>query len=151
MKTYKDIYEFPLRVDEWGGYIFDSKNQMVAQFEIDFMPTMNSIIDILNKAKEPNIKHHFEHNSGMISEGKRNYILIRGWGNLTGTSAHNLPEEEAANIQDTFAEFIVERLNSFKEIPINCTNCGISTNNPIYDKVGKYEYYYCELCDPSKE
>ena len=25
--------------------------------------------------------------------------------------AHNLPVEEAANIQDTFADFIVERLN----------------------------------------
>jgi len=38
-------------------------------------------------------------------------ILIRGWGNLTGTGAHNLKEEEAANIQDTFAEYIVEQLN----------------------------------------
>ena len=36
---------------------------------------------------------------------------IRGWGNLTGAGAHNLSVEEAANIQDTFADFIVERLN----------------------------------------
>ena len=35
-------------------------------------------------------------------------ILIRGWGNLTGAGAHNLSVEEAANIQDTFADFIVE-------------------------------------------
>lgn len=30
--------------------------------------------------------------------------------NLTGTGAHNLAEDEAATIQDTFAAWIIEKL-----------------------------------------
>ena len=55
---------------------------------------------------------NFRHEDGFILDNDHNkLILIRGWGNLTGIGAHNLSVEEAANIQDTFADFIVERLN----------------------------------------
>lgn len=35
---------------------------------------------------------------------------IRGWGYLVGTGGLNLPEEEAAKIQDDFGNWIVETL-----------------------------------------
>lgn len=54
----------------------------------------------------------FKHNEGYVFDNNQSkVILIGGWGNLTGCGAHNLKLEVAANIQDTFADFIVERLN----------------------------------------
>ena len=38
-------------------------------------------------------------------------IDIRGWGNLTGTGGYNLSEESAMIVQDTLAEYIIQRLN----------------------------------------
>lgn len=37
--------------------------------------------------------------------------IVRGWGHLIGSGGHNLPPRKAAEIQDEFAEYIVERLN----------------------------------------
>ena len=39
------------------------------------------------------------------------FILIRGWGNLTGAGSYNLDGEYAGKIQDTLAEYIVQKLN----------------------------------------
>lgn len=36
---------------------------------------------------------------------------MRGWGYLTGGGAENLPSDEAAKIQDEFAEWVVKILN----------------------------------------
>lgn len=49
----------------------------------------------------------------------------------------------------TFHERVMEIIEKDKKV--ECTNCGEITNNPIYDKVGKYEYYYCQECNPMKE
>jgi hypothetical protein len=43
---------------------------------------------------------------------ERECILIRGWGNLTGVGSYNLDGEYAAKIQDTLAEYIVEKLKN---------------------------------------
>ena len=39
-------------------------------------------------------------------------MRIRGWGMLTGIGAYNLPAEEAAQIQDDFANYCVQMLNN---------------------------------------
>lgn len=110
MKTYKDIYHFPLRNSEIG-WVRDAKNQFVFQFEFDEPLLQNNIVAIINGKEKPKSQRKFIHKDGIIEEMGKEYILIRGWGNLTGTGGHNLSEEEAANVQDTFAEFIVEQLN----------------------------------------
>lgn len=109
MKTYKDIYEFPLKTN-MGGYILDNKNQIVAQFEFYDSLLQQNIIDVLNDKDKPTKGKRIIHKNHNMND----YILIRGWGNLTGIGGHNLKPEEAANIQDTFAEFIINKLN--KEI-----------------------------------
>lgn len=39
------------------------------------------------------------------------FIIVRGWGNLTGTGGgHGLPPEEASKIQDEFAQWIIDTL-----------------------------------------
>jgi hypothetical protein len=111
MKTYKEVYELPLK--DIHGWIYDQKNNFVFQFMIDDEAIENKILDVINdKYNLTNNKILFIHESGVIKTNKgKDFILIRGWGNLTGTGAMNLTEKEASNIQDTFANFIVERLN----------------------------------------
>lgn len=111
MKTYKEVYQLPLEYQH--GWIYDQKGNFVFQFLIDNEEMEKKLLDVINGKKNlTNLDLVFKHEKGLIVD-KKGYeaILIRGWGNLTGKGALNLPEKEAANIQDTFANFIVERLN----------------------------------------
>ena len=111
MKTYKDVYELPL--EDSYGWVYDQKGNFVFQFMIGDEKTEQKILDVINgKENFKNLDLVFKHDRGQIvDKSGLVVILIRGWGNLTGTGAMNLSNEEAANIQDTFANFIVERLN----------------------------------------
>lgn len=122
MKTYKDIYVFPLRKSGRSSWVYDQKGNFVFQFEPKFDEKGNyadgykefeeKVIKFLNgESVERKSKNTATVKNGEILLGDVHVITIRGWGNLTGCGAHNLPAEEAANIQDTFAEFIVDRLN----------------------------------------
>jgi hypothetical protein len=126
MKTYKDIYKFPLQKSKFISWVYDKKSNFVFQFEPKFIngdyaegwkEFEQKVIDCLNSKtplKTIN-KSNFIHKNGEIfavqGENKAHIITIRGWGNLTGIGGHNLPSEDAANIQDTFAEFIINTLN----------------------------------------
>lgn len=117
MKTFKDIYELPFKL-QIGIRVLDSKNQFAFQF-LTFDDDMNGkILDIINGGKN-NIKDSmtFVHKNGYITTDKGgSLILIRGWGNLTGVGGHNMPREDAMNVQDTLAEYIVEKLNNKNNI-----------------------------------
>lgn len=130
MKTYKDIYKFPLHKWDGASFVSDSANNFVFQFEPKFndkgdyqegwLDTEEKIMNCLNGVYQfANKDLSFYHNEGQIFAKEKQHelhvITIRGWGNLTGTGAHNLKAEEAANIQDTFAEYIVEQLNKRNE------------------------------------
>ena|SRR5690554_6284011 len=109
MKTYKDVYKLP--VEDQYGWVYDQKENFVFQFLIEDEEKEKLILDVINgKQKLENKELAFIHKNGVIKTNRgEGIILIRGWGNLTGRL--NLSDEEAANIQDTFAEFIVEQLN----------------------------------------
>lgn len=111
MKTWKDIYELPLEQDPYGSWVYDQKGNFVFQFEKVNEKNQQDILDILNGLQKPATEHSFINDDGEIwMDDERHIITIRGWSNLTGTGAHNLPAEEAANIQDTFAAWIIEKL-----------------------------------------
>lgn len=38
------------------------------------------------------------------------FIIVRGWGSLTGVGGHRLDSEKASEIQNSFGEWIVEKL-----------------------------------------
>ena len=62
------------------------------------------------KIKDKNIS--FTHEDGyIITNSSEKIILIRGRGNLTSVNCLNLSLEDAANVQDTLAEYIVTKLN----------------------------------------
>lgn len=72
------------------------------------------IIHILNKKIDSqNIKHTVSYNDeeGLILLDNRPFMLMRGWGYLTGVGGCNLPEDKAIETQRSLAEYIVERLN----------------------------------------
>lgn len=111
MKTWEDIYVLPLEKDSYGSQVYDQRDNFVFQFEKINDDNQKEVIYILNDLQKPTIEHSFVNKDGEIwMDDKRHIITIRGWGNLTGTGAHNLPAEEAANIQDTFAAWIIEKL-----------------------------------------
>lgn len=118
MKTYKDIYVFPLTI-RWSR-VHDHLDQFVFQFEPKFDKEGNfmegwkdfegKIVSALN-GNPQQFKHPFGAKDGEIFCNGIHVMTIRGWGNLTGIGGHNLPWEEAKNIQDTFCAFIIETLN----------------------------------------
>lgn len=122
MKTWRDVYKLPLKLSEYGSHVYDKWSNFVFQFEPKFDAKGNyaegykeledKVLRCINGEQiERKTKNIAIHKEGRIFIGGVHLITIRGWGNLTGTGAKNLSAEEAANIQDTFAEFIVERLN----------------------------------------
>lgn len=115
MKTYKDIYVFPLEVDDFG-WVHDQSDNFVFQFVGPNNYDENSrqiLLDAINGKSPIGLGNPVKHVNGEIqSFDGTPMILIRGWGGLTGIGGHNLSNEEAANIQDTFADFIVEQINN---------------------------------------
>lgn len=113
MKTYKDIYKFPLHQDKYSGWVWDADDNFVFQFEYKGDATRAQMLDVINGEDlftNPDLS--FKHTEGIITSNLgEDMIMIRGWGNLTGTGGHNLHPNDAINVQDTFAEYIVERLN----------------------------------------
>jgi len=116
MKTYKDVYKLPLKFsdNDYTSRVVDQDDNFVFQFTFKNEETRAILLDVINGVKTLKTKELvFFNENGDIKNNEDNgtIILIRGWGNLTGIGTMNLPIEVAANIQDTFAEFVVEQLN----------------------------------------
>ena len=116
--TFNDIYEFPFRASEFSGWVYDAKDRFIFQFESHLKKEIKEkIISILNKKEKNDLKPTFSHGEmkGEIIASSENinipFILIRGWGYLTGPGGLNLPTIDAAKVQDTLADYIVETLN----------------------------------------
>lgn len=116
IKDWKDIYKLPLHLDDTIGWVWDSNDNFVFQFTIDDIELCKKVIGLLNsEAYTIKDSTSFVYEDGYIIDEKRNnLILIRGWGNLTGTDTHNLSEDEAILVQDTFGNHITNKLNGNK-------------------------------------
>lgn len=119
MKTYKDVYKFPLQWPEpdWGQQVYDADMNWVFDFMINRRQINLHHLDIINgiKREKPVFLYEYDLKNTRIVEKltKTPIIDIRGWGNLTGRM--QLTVAEAANIQDTFAQFVVNQLNGVKD------------------------------------
>lgn len=125
MNTFKEVYKLPFEkysfTDTWA---YDQNNNFCFQFEFNSQTEVNGLnlqellLKVINgkeTLKNPDLK--FTHRFGEIKDSNdKKYITIRGWGNLTSPNCLNFSDEEASNIQDTLAEYIVERLNK-REVP----------------------------------
>jgi hypothetical protein len=111
--SFKDLYEFPFK--SYGySQVYDNDDNFIFQFEIDNKETRQKCLDIINGDLVSTKENSFVHKGGTIylvkDEDNLPLIIIRGWGNLTGTGAYNLDEKYACEIQDTLAEYIVDKL-----------------------------------------
>lgn len=107
--TFRDIYTLPLIEEEIR--VLDSKGQWVLDFTFWDKEKQKLLLDVINGEKTlENKALSFHRDNGYICDSKGNrYILIRGWSNLIGK--HGLSDEQAGEVQDSLAEYIVEQLN----------------------------------------
>ena len=109
--SFRDLYQFPFHQAKYGAWVYDKDSHFIFQFLAGKEEDRKEIINILNGEKQTKIVQEVTHKGGEILVGGIPFILIRGWGGLTGTGAYNLDGEYASKIQDSLAEFIVEKLN----------------------------------------
>lgn len=125
MKDFKNYFKFPLQMDkEWDIKVYTSDKRMAFDWLINIPHTVKEkIISIINGevTLTPKVKKEWRHENGILcckflegeyGENEYKVMRIRGWGMLTGIGAYNLPTEEAAQIQDDFAEYCVKMLNN---------------------------------------
>lgn len=110
------FYNRPLRLDTYGTYLWDSKGNMVAQFDKTVKRIEREVIswrlNALDKNTEeiPDYNLVYDSKKGLITNNGENFIEIRGWGGLTGVGGYNLSSEIAITIQEDFAQWLIERL-----------------------------------------
>jgi hypothetical protein len=116
--TFKEVYKFPLKVDEYCPIITWTADKQRA---FDWCVNVSSekqqeLIDMINGMKQHQFKHKFYregieiYSDNPIFKGEP-ILIIRGWGYLTGPGGLHLSAEEAIKIQDEFGDYIVEQLN----------------------------------------
>lgn len=119
MKNWKDIYELPFVRYCGHSWMYDKKGQFAFQIDIHNEKVETDLISVINDVKNfENEKLVFTHKNGkiqvLLNDGDdklTTIITIRGWGNLTSPNCNNLSDKEAANVQDTLADFLLSRLN----------------------------------------
>lgn len=122
MEEFKKYYKFPLKM--WNDFsikVFTDDNRMAFDWLLPDGKKCNEYKQkVLNKINGlesdiPKEGAYYYHDGGRIIVKTQNrdleIILMRGWGMLTGVGGYNLPLEEAAKIQDAFADYCVEMLN----------------------------------------
>lgn len=117
MENFKNYYKFPLHVDNMGVYVRTFDDEMALMFTVrlekDVIPT---IVSKLNGKSNKTIACPSWHikNGTEIWYDDTKIMLVRGWGMLhaKGNGGYGLSEEEAIKIQDEFAKYVVDVLNS---------------------------------------
>lgn len=115
---WRDAFQTPF---SWGGINVLSKNYTTAlTFSFDYFllteQKQNFIVNVVNKLNGDTTikfdsKFSIQNGIEFYYEGK--YVFcIRGWGKLTGVGGYNLPSDEAIKIQNDFAYWVLETLNS---------------------------------------
>jgi len=109
--SFRDLYVEPFIKSDVIDWVYSGKN-FVFQFLSGGKRDKSRCLGILNGEITEYNRQDVKNDNGEITINGHPFILIRGWGNLTGSGAYNLKEEYACKIQDTLAEFIVEKLNN---------------------------------------
>lgn len=121
MKSFRNFYELPLHIDEYcPHYVWTNDNEMAFNYldekRLYKDEDTSELIDIVNTlngsgSKKFNARLH-PTDPDIIQIDGEDKLLIRGWGNLTASACHNLNGEEALEIQNEFAKWIVEQLTN---------------------------------------
>ena len=117
MENFKKYYKFPLHADSIGLYVRTIDEEMALMFTTSLeKDVIQTIVDKLNGESNKKIEYPLWH----IKKGTEIWyddtkvMLVRGWGMLHGTGkcCYKLLEDEAIKIQDEFAKYVIDILNS---------------------------------------
>lgn len=124
MENFKNYFKFPLKMwEDFDIKVFTNDNKMAFDWLINIpIEAKNKIVAKINgETLIMRVKKEFWYENGIvfckILEGEQKNTVyqlfrVRGWGMLTGVGGYNLPPEEAAKIQDDFANYCVTILNN---------------------------------------
>ena len=117
-----NFYTRPFHQSKYSGRVYDAKGNFVFQFEGDYDDKGNykegykelteKIIFALNDVNfnpVPNLKLELKGAIELYKDGKL-FVLIRGWGGLTGVGGHNFSGEKASKIQDDFVKYLLYKV-----------------------------------------
>lgn len=110
-RIFEKAFVPPFNIGDHGSWCTDEKGEFCFQ-TVEYL-TLSDKKQLEESINNKTIKRDnvsYERKSGMILVDDKALILIRGWGYLTGSGGLNLPDEEAAAIQDDLATYLVEQL-----------------------------------------
>lgn len=124
-KVWTECYKLPLHLVLYGVYAFDADGSMAlscfnykyderGNYMAGERERIKHIIDVINGEKPSDFEPEWEldeNETCQINYKGEFQFLVRGWGHLTGCGGLNLPEELAAEMQDGFINYILDRLN----------------------------------------
>lgn len=124
MRIFEKAFKPPFKNQIFGRIVDSEYNFCFTIIRDNNEELVNKIIRVINGEENfKNPKLNFKKDSVHIimcdEEHEKELILIRGWGYLTGVGGLNLSEEEAIEIQNDLADYIVERLNDRSELVKN--------------------------------
>lgn len=125
-KYFKPPFKFPFGFSKVftndSNMAFDFVSKMFEPTAYEMSPEdKQGLLDILNGAdKKMETKLDLGYANGTITLDGRPFIWIRSWGRLTGTGGGlGLPDDKARQIQDSFANHIIEKWNAACTSSIN--------------------------------
>lgn len=111
---WRKVYQLPFISD--GTYVWADNETMTFTFDFDFAEKSNFVDNIVKKLNgDSNIKFDKKftlRNYIDFDYGEEYAFCIRGWGVLTCNGGFNLSQNEAENVQNDFAKWVLETLNS---------------------------------------
>ena len=109
---FKEVYKLPFKV-VIDGMCAKSSNgvKTFTAFDPASQGELKRIIDVLNGDSNYRYdKKSIKVEKDIIYIGK-NIILVRGWGNLTGSGGLGMNSNDAAKLQDDFIKWIVDTIS----------------------------------------
>lgn len=109
------FYTRPFKMYEYGRRVYDAKDNFVFQFEYGvYKELQQEVLFSLNDLDcEPinTLKLSLHSDIEIFNENKE-FICIRGWGNLTRIGGYNFDAEKASKIQNDFRDWIIYKIST---------------------------------------
>lgn len=106
---FKEIYTPPFE-NHWDSYFFSSNGVMSFTLLTHDKELLSRIEKCLNSETPVKVSDNVENDEIIINIDGKGVLLTRGWGELTGAGALNLPKDIASKIQDDFIDWTVRKL-----------------------------------------
>lgn len=122
-KDFKEYFKFPLKIEYMkvytndGNMAFDfyfNKNIQGGTKPLVISESLRAeLVGTINGTNNKTTEAPLSYKDGIIYHIDREFILMRGWGHLTGRGGGlGLDVEVAMEIQDEFAQYIIDKLNT---------------------------------------